>query len=504
MVKGSWEATVSPPPLPFNSFSLSDTPYLPNAPEEDWRGQREEAFPSPLERRGDVAILRLTGVLIKGASTHSGACSTQEVRERVKWAQKAPEIHGILLVVDSPGGEVSGVHDLALALKQFAQNKPLVTYIEDYGCSAAYWVACAAPHLFCNPTATVGGVGAMLAFTDSSQALERAGLRRHIITTGRHKRIGFPGLPLLPEDKAILRQYVGAIGAMFARFVLQQRRLAEVEAKNVFQGKLYVGEQAVAAGLVDGVMSFDEALQYLQNLIAMHTFRSGVPNRFGFKQRERIRKAMNLGATMRQLLAFGNHPIPGEEDEEQDKIGKTLLEQREEVSAETALALQKLLEMARASKPSNEEAESSSGGWASLLKELGIGSLTELRQRLELARVGREALEEARAEAKRAAVRLYGAEQGETIGAQVDFDPFEVVRAKAAAWNLESEARLGIGAQGAKRLSVPTPALGGEEASPPSAWERLTGAQRAMAQKMGFNSPEKREAFAENLLQAME
>lgn len=459
-------------------------------PEEQRAGSLETG-PGFQVLEDGVAVLNLVGRLTK--QVVEGGCSTRWARFAVGQAFSDPKVRALLLRIDSPGGQVAGTHDLAMALCQFARRKPLAAYIEDIGCSAAYWIACAADAIYCNPTATVGGVGALLVVTDSSRALERAGLRVHAVATGPRKRVGAPGQPLLPADVRYLERYVGTVGAIFTRFVRQRRALTEQQLQQVARGGLFVGHQAVQVGLVDEVLSFEEALERLRA-------RAQVRQRMDRRDGERSEMSMHWKEGVRQILSalrrgqevMAKAEEPAKQLEAVLEMEEALLDSDGVLGEETTQPIEAVSELDSAV--------------VQLLQEHGIVSASDLRHRLEMAKLGLGALDEARAEAKRAAIRLYGAESGTTIGAQVDFEPIEVVRAKALAWNLEADARFGVeAAGGGRRVSAPCLLPGpAEERGATSAWERLSEAQRAMAIKMGFTTPEKQEAFAENLLAARE
>jgi signal peptide peptidase SppA len=440
---------------------------------------------------GGVAVLDLVGRLAKQAV--EGGCSTRWARFAVGQALSDVKVSALLLRIDSPGGQVAGTHDLAMALCRFARRKPLAAYIEDVGCSAAYWIACAADAIYCNPTATVGGIGALLVVTDSSRAFERAGLRVHAVATGPRKRIGAPGQPLLPADVRYLERYVRTVGAVFTRFVQRRRALTEMQLQQVARGGLFVGQQAVKVGLVDEVLPFEEALERLRSRIQ------------GWERidnnRERSERAMHWQEGVRQILSAlrRGQEVMAKAEEPAKQLEEAL--ERGDASLE--------IEEALIGEPPPQPVEALGAldrEVMQLLREQGIVSASDLRHRLEMAKLGLGALEEARAEAKRAAIRLYGAESGVTIGAQVDFEPIEVVRAKAQAWNLEADAKFGVNAAGGgQRVSapcrLPNPL---EEHGEVGAWARLSEAQRAMAIKMGFTTPDRQEAFAANLLAARE
>jgi signal peptide peptidase SppA len=206
-----------------------------------------------------VAIVRITGPLTKGFSKFGGT-STIQTRRALRHAAQDETIRSVLLAVDSPGGQVDGVADLAAEVQRTRLSKPVVAYVEDLGASAAYWVASQAQRLTGNRTAEVGSIGVIAVLEDLSQMAAQQGVAMHVITTSPYKAVGVPGAPVLPEHLAYLQDLVQTMGGFFFEAVQSGRQLSAARLAAVTDGRVFVGQDAVRLGLLDGIETFDEAL----------------------------------------------------------------------------------------------------------------------------------------------------------------------------------------------------------------------------------------------------
>lgn len=206
-----------------------------------------------------VAIVRIVGAITKGVGKLTGT-STILTRRALRQATQDETVQSILLAIDSPGGQVSGVQDLADEVLRASQHKPVTAYIEDLGASAAYWIASQAQRITANRTAEIGSIGVIAVLEDLSGAAEREGVKVHVVTTSPMKAVGVPGTVVLPEHLAYVGAMVETIGGFFFEAVARGRKLSAARLAAVTDGRVWIAGQAQALGLIDGVESFEEAL----------------------------------------------------------------------------------------------------------------------------------------------------------------------------------------------------------------------------------------------------
>ncbi len=219
----------------------------------------------PYQMDGGVAILSLSGPMTKGsAPSMSDGTSTVELRRLFRQASADPDVTAILLRVDSPGGQVAGTPDLARDVAAAAKTKPVYAYIEDLGASAAYWIASQCNAIYANPNAIVGSIGTYMVIPDTSEMADKMGAKVHVVKAGDHKGAGVPGAPVTDAHLAHFQQIVDDLNAQFLASVSKARGLTLAQNVAPADGSVFVGAKARAAGLVDGITSFDSVLAKLK------------------------------------------------------------------------------------------------------------------------------------------------------------------------------------------------------------------------------------------------
>ncbi|MDO9148312.1 MAG: S49 family peptidase [Hydrogenophaga sp.] len=210
-------------------------------------------------REGGVAVLNIEGVMAPKANLFmrvSGAMSTQQLGQQVESAVADPRVKALVLVVDSGGGSTIGSPELAATVRELAAVKPIVTVTDGTMASAAYWVGSAANAVFATgPTIQVGSIGVVATHTYSPQA---SGTQTTEITAGRYKRMGTTAKPLDEEGSAYIQQMVDHLYAVFVDAVADHRGVdAQTVLTHMADGRVFVGQQALDAGLIDGFATVD-------------------------------------------------------------------------------------------------------------------------------------------------------------------------------------------------------------------------------------------------------
>lgn len=219
------------------------------------------AYPTVV-RVGAVAVVCIAGVLAKG-SRYYGVCSSL-ARDCISGLAADESAESILLYVDSPGGTVRGTGDLAAAIAEAAQKKNVVAYIEDLGASAAYWIASQASKVYANPTALVGSIGTFSVVYDMSAMAEQLGFKVHVMRAGEYKGAGTPGTAVTEEQIAEWQRVVDSINEHFIAGVAAGRHMSADAVRAIADGRVHVGKEAVALGLIDGVQTLEATIQSLQ------------------------------------------------------------------------------------------------------------------------------------------------------------------------------------------------------------------------------------------------
>ena len=212
----------------------------------------------------NVAIIRLTGTLMKAASSLGGT-STVQVRRNLREAAADPNISAILLAIDSPGGTVAGTDDLAADVRAARRRKPVVAHIDDLGASAAYWIASQAERVYANSgTALIGSIGTMMTVVDASEAFAKEGLRAIVAATGPLKAVGAFGTKVTDDQAAYLQRLVEQSQAAFDDAVRRGRGLTERQLADVRTGAVFIATEAMEKKLIDGIQPLSKTISQLQ------------------------------------------------------------------------------------------------------------------------------------------------------------------------------------------------------------------------------------------------
>ena len=209
-----------------------------------------------------IAVIPIHGTLVKrvlGVEAASGLTSYGGIAQELEAALADPLVQGILLDIDSPGGEASGSFELARQIRHAATQKPVWAVANDAAYSAAYALAASAQRLIITETGGVGSIGVIALHIDQSVKDAQEGYRYTAVTAGAHKNDFSPHHPLSDEAKAELQAEVDRLYGLFVEHVTAMRSL-NADAVRATEAGLYFGANAITAGLADAVSSFETAL----------------------------------------------------------------------------------------------------------------------------------------------------------------------------------------------------------------------------------------------------
>ena len=251
-----------------------------------------------------VAVLPIEGVIAKRAnlfSQISGGVSTELVARDLRAALDDPSVHSIILSIDSPGGTVDGTETLANLVA--ASSKPIVTLASGTMASAAYWIGSAANAAYITDSTTiVGSIGVVATHTDISKAQAAAGVKTTEIFAGQYKRIASNYAPLSKEGRQTMQDQVDYTYSLFVGAVAKHRGVStDVVLQDMADGRIFIGQQAIDAGLVDGVSTLELLVAQLNASRASGQSVGASLNRAGVAQPKPIGAAMPI--TREQLAA---------------------------------------------------------------------------------------------------------------------------------------------------------------------------------------------------------
>jgi capsid assembly protease len=216
---------------------------------------------------GAIAVLPLYGTIAQrmGVLTAaSGGTSTEAFGRVFDQAVADPQIGAILLEVDSPGGSVSGVTELASKIYAARGRKPIVANINSLGASAAYWIAAMADEISITTSGMAGSIGVRYVHQEESEKLAKDGVKTTIISAGKFKSEGHPSEPLDDEALAHIRSLVEENYDSFVSDVAKGRGVSVSTVRSGYgEGRVLTAKASVKAGLVDRVETIDATIDRL-------------------------------------------------------------------------------------------------------------------------------------------------------------------------------------------------------------------------------------------------
>lgn len=214
---------------------------------------------------GPVARIPISGTLVQKLGSlrpYSGMTGYDGIRQSFLAAATDDDVKAIMLDIDSGGGEVAGMFDLADEIYSWRGSKPIWSILTENAYSAAYAVASATDRIIVPRTGGTGSVGIIAMHADLSEALTKAGVKVTFITRGARKTDGRSEIPLSDEAYAAAKADVDAMGEMFDELVARNRNMAATAVTGM-EAATFMGAAGVSAGLADAVMSPDAAFRAL-------------------------------------------------------------------------------------------------------------------------------------------------------------------------------------------------------------------------------------------------
>ncbi|EAQ6277349.1 S49 family peptidase [Salmonella enterica] len=212
-----------------------------------------------------IAVLPVTGTLVHklgGMRPFSGMTGYDGITARLQQAVSDPEVKGILLDIDSPGGQAAGAFDCADMIYRMREQKPVWALANETACSAAMLLAAACSHRLVTQTSRMGSIGVVMAHTSYAGQLEQEGVEITLIYSGGHK-VDLDVTRALPESvHADYQQRMDEARKMFAEKVARYTGLS-VDAVMATEAAVYDGQAGIDIGLADEMVNAADAISVM-------------------------------------------------------------------------------------------------------------------------------------------------------------------------------------------------------------------------------------------------
>ncbi|MHB0856982.1 MAG: signal peptide peptidase SppA [Anaerolineae bacterium] len=214
----------------------------------------------PLAGGRAVAVVEVKGLIVSGSadSATRGSAVSGAVIEDLRHAIADPSVGAIVLDMNTPGGSVLASVEIHQAVRE--SPKPVVTSMGETAASGGYYIACATQRIVAHPDTLTGSIGVIWEFTHAEELMEKLGVDVEVIKSGPYKDQGSLYRPLTAEERAALQAIVDEAYEAFLQVVAEGRGMETSQARELADGRVYSGRQALALGLVDDAGTLDDAI----------------------------------------------------------------------------------------------------------------------------------------------------------------------------------------------------------------------------------------------------
>ena len=204
--------------------------------------------------REKIAMVEISGQIFD---------SKDIVRQLSKY-RRDDEIKAIILRVDSPGGAVAPsqeIYDEVLRVR--ADNKKIYVSMASLAASGGYYIAAAADRIYANPGTLTGSIGVIMAFGNAEKLMKKIGLEPMVVKSGKFKDVGSPARQMTPEERKYLQTVVDDVHQQFIEAVVKGRNMTPKEARNLADGRVFTGRQALQLKMVDAMGGLEDVIVQL-------------------------------------------------------------------------------------------------------------------------------------------------------------------------------------------------------------------------------------------------
>lgn len=223
-------------------------------------GEKSESLPS----EDYIAVIDVEGTIYsEPQTTMFGESTGYDHPATMKYVDRLMEDEnnkGILLYINSPGGEVAASDDLYLKLMKYKENtgRKVYCYFGDQACSGGYYISMAADEIYANRNCWTGSIGVIISLSNMKGLYDKLGIQEINITSGANKAMGSSGETLTDEQRNILQSLVDEAYNQFVGIVAEGRSIDVNTVKKLADGRIYSANQALQNKLIDGTSTFED------------------------------------------------------------------------------------------------------------------------------------------------------------------------------------------------------------------------------------------------------
>lgn len=204
-----------------------------------------------LVKGSGIGIVEVKGVIL----------DPQETVKQLHDFGRDDDVKAVVLRVDSPGGVVGPSQEIYQEVKKLAVRKKVVVSMGSVAASGGYYIAAPASLIYANPGTITGSIGVLMKFSNVEGLMDKIGMKAFTLKTGKFKDSGSPVRSMTEEERALLQGVIDSTHGQFVKAVSEGRKLPVEQVRAIADGRIFSGEQALAARLVDRLGSLQDAIE---------------------------------------------------------------------------------------------------------------------------------------------------------------------------------------------------------------------------------------------------
>jgi len=208
-------------------------------------------FQQKISFGGKVALVRIEGPIIEAKS----------IIDEMDGYIKDNSIKALVLRVNSPGGGVVPSQEIYNEVKRLAAQKKVVVSMGSLAASGGYYISAPANKIVANPGTITGSIGVIMEVPNVKALMDKIGVKTEVIKSGKHKDLASPFRGIGKEEREILQGVMDDVHAQFIAAVSEGRKLPINKVREIADGRIFSGRQAIEAGLVDELGDLDYAIK---------------------------------------------------------------------------------------------------------------------------------------------------------------------------------------------------------------------------------------------------
>ena len=198
-----------------------------------------------------VALIRIEGMII----------DSNDAIDEIKEHAKDPSIKAIVLRINSPGGAVAPAQEIYEEVRKAVTKKKVIVSMGSIAASGGYYIASPATRIIANPGTLTGSIGVIMEIPNIEGLLSKLGIKTEVVKSGRHKDIASLFRGIKKEEREILQKVLDNVHEQFIMAVAEGRKMLYDDVKKIADGRIFTGEQALKAGLIDELGNLEDAVQ---------------------------------------------------------------------------------------------------------------------------------------------------------------------------------------------------------------------------------------------------